>query len=240
MRRPRAACPRAHELERGVLRATGMRRLALGAIAAAILAGGFLACGSARMPAPPYVQHPTLALEPIPYPPPPARVEYVPPRPRPNAVWLDGEWAWQARRWAWKPGRWVVPPPNARFAPWVTVRNEAGALFFAEGAWRDAYGKVVPPPPPLAVGKPTFTLVVTAEGEDVPTSGAPPPEELRVDAGLTAVAVPDAAPPLDASSLLDARALPWDAATLELEPSDAASDAMPLPDADDSPTMEAP
>ena len=45
-------------------------------------AGAVLACGASRLPAPPYVGQPTEALQEVAYPPPPARVEYVPPAPQ--------------------------------------------------------------------------------------------------------------------------------------------------------------
>ncbi|HVJ94841.1 MAG TPA: hypothetical protein VM580_33890, partial [Labilithrix sp.] len=97
---------------------------------------------------PRYTSQPTTALRQVPYPPPPARVETVPPMPRPDALWVDGEWLWQARRWAWKQGRWVVPAPGARFAPWTTVRDAAGTLYFASGRWRDPWGQELPEPQP--------------------------------------------------------------------------------------------
>src|SRR5690242_2735513 len=89
---------------------------------ASLVAAAFVACGMRRLPAPPFTSQPTSALEAVPYPPPPALVEWVPPKPDGAAVWIDGEWMWQSGRWTWKRGRWVRPPPGARFAPWTTVR----------------------------------------------------------------------------------------------------------------------
>ena len=133
-----------------------------------VATAGALACGAPRLPAPPYTGHPTSALAEIPYPPPPARVETVPLRPRQTgAVWIDGEWTWQVRRWAWKPGRWVRPPPNARFAPWTTVRDRVGTLYLAGGAWRGPSGAEVPEPEPLAIGSPAPAAIVTPEGGEV-------------------------------------------------------------------------
>jgi hypothetical protein len=130
-----------------------MRLLAIaftGSVAVAATTA-LLACGS-RLPGPSYVQHPTEALVEVPYPPPPARVEYVPDRPSSDAVWLDGEWVWQGRRYSWKAGRWVKPPANASFAPWTTVRDSMGSLYLAEGTWRDRSGSEIAAPEPLASG----------------------------------------------------------------------------------------
>ncbi len=107
-----------------------------------------MACGS-RLPAPPTGPHPassTTYLD-IPYPPPPARVEIVPPPPRDaGAVWVDGEWAWQGKRWVWLGGGWVVPPPGAFFAPWLVYRLDNGRLLYAPGAWHAANGDRLPNP----------------------------------------------------------------------------------------------
>lgn len=166
--------------------------VALGAVAV-------FACGAPKLPAPPYVSQPTSALAEVPYPPPPARIEAVPRRPKSNAVWIDGEWIWQTRRWAWKPGRWIVPPTGARFAAWTTVRGRTGALYFASGRWRDASGAEVAEPEPLAIAGPAPAAVVTPEGESVvPGPNAP------VDAGTPPTPVPGSdagdAPELDAPS----------------------------------------
>ena len=132
-------------------------------------------CGSSQLPHPPYVSQTTEALVEVPYPPPPARAEFVPSAPRKDATWLDGEWIWRGRRWSWVRGRWVAPPPRARYAPWTTVRNSEGALFFAPGGWRDESGKPMEPPPPLAEGYDVPGKVTDMEGEkqDVPSVSAP-------------------------------------------------------------------
>lgn len=118
------------------------------------------------LPRPAYVEQTTDALAPVPYPPPPARVETIPPRPRSGAVWIDGEWVWQGRLFAWRRGRWVMPPAGARFAPWTTVRGEDGTIYLADGVWRDARNQVVPDPPALAVAKSTAGAVVDLEGNE--------------------------------------------------------------------------
>lgn len=159
------------------------------------LSGASGACGSS-LRAPPFVRQPTSALAPVPYPPPPARVERVPNAPTPTAVWVDGEWLWQGRRWAWKPGRWVAVPPGAAFAPWTTVRDATGTLYVAQGTWRDAQGNELPDPTPLAVGTPNLAQVVNPEGERLPPSPTASPS------ATPGVTVTDAATPYEDASLL--------------------------------------
>jgi hypothetical protein len=77
-------------------------------------------------------------------------MEVLPPRPE-GALWLDGQWSWQATRWHWEPGGWVAPPPaGTYFAPWAIARRSDGALLFAGARWRDADGRDVDAPPLLA------------------------------------------------------------------------------------------
>lgn len=146
-----------------------MRRLAVAVVSATAIAAAMLACGSGRMPAPRYVQQPTAALLPAEFPPPPARVEFVPKQPEDRGVvWIDGEWMWQGRRWAWKPGRWVIPPADAAYSPWTMTRDKTGNVLVAEGKWRDAEGRELPDPKPIAVGRASAGTVVNPEGEQVP------------------------------------------------------------------------
>jgi hypothetical protein len=108
----------------------------------------FTACGSS-LPLPITGPHPaqSTAYAEVPFPPPPAQVEIVPPRPKEaGAVWVDGEWAWQGRGWAWLPGGWVVPPPRSYFAPWLVYRLDDGRLLFAPGAWHAVTGERLPNP----------------------------------------------------------------------------------------------
>jgi hypothetical protein len=164
-----------------------MRPLAHGWAAATAIAGALVACGASRLPAPTYVEQPTEALSPVDYPPPPARVEFVPPTPNDTAVWIDGEWIWQGRRWAWKPGRWLRVPANASFSPWTAVRDETGVLYVAEGKWRDKQGHELPDPAPLAVGRTRGGAVISPGGEEVsPAPNVPPvsPPTTSSDAGV--------------------------------------------------------
>jgi hypothetical protein len=140
-----------------------------------------------RLPHPPYAGQPTSALETVGYPPPPARVEFVPPRPAPGAVWIDGEWAWQGRRWAWRIGRWVEPPPGARYSPWTVVRGDDGSTYYAAGAWRDARGAELAEPVALVAARANLSDVVDPEGE-LETTGRSirPARTSAVDAGTEA------------------------------------------------------
>ena len=124
-----------------------------------------VACGF-DLHRPRYQRQPTSALEPVPFAPPPARVEYVPNQPASNGVvWIDGEWEWKGRSWSWKRGRWVVPPsPDAQFSPWATVRGADGMLFIAQGTWRSPNGQAIPAPPAISYGKPTAGAIVDSEG----------------------------------------------------------------------------
>jgi hypothetical protein len=154
-----------------VLVAGAMRRLGLALALGVTIAGAVLACGSSRLPAPPYVGQPPEALQQVAFPPPPARVEYVPPAPKSDAVWIDGEWTWQGSRWAWKRGRWVVPPANAAYSPWTSNRDRMGILYVAEGKWRDKQLRELPDPEALAVGRTRGGAVTNPEGE--PVEGTP-------------------------------------------------------------------
>ncbi|WP_394836943.1 YXWGXW repeat-containing protein [Pendulispora rubella] len=127
-------------------------------------------CGYARLPHPTYIRQTSTELVEVPYPPPPARVEFVPAKPRDEAVWVDGEWTWHGRRWAWKRGRWVIPASGTAFSPRALVRNDAGTLFAAEGRWRDVRtGREVAAPSELAVGKASPGDVVDPEGDPTAT-----------------------------------------------------------------------
>ena len=121
---------------------------------------------AATTPHPPYMAQADGALVEVGRPPPPARVETVPPSPAAGAVWIDGEWSWTGRRWAWTYGRWVIPPSSATFARWRTARTSDGILLFAPGTWHDERGAQIAEPLPLAVG-------VAREGEVILPHGQP-------------------------------------------------------------------
>ena len=147
----------------------------------AILGWALAAC-SAKIPHPPQAAQPTSALVEVDYPPPPARVEFVPERPRSEAVWLNGEWTWTGRRWSWKPGGWVVVPPGAAYAHMIVVRRNDGRLFSAPGTWRDAEGNEVQAPEFIRASPSKSSAVVDPEGDPVPTGT----DLARGDAGADA------------------------------------------------------
>jgi hypothetical protein len=140
----------------------GQRHLVRSAVG--IVSGLAVACGG-TLPHPPLIAQPADALVLVDTLPPPARVEYVPPRPAVSgAVWIDGEWTLRRGSWAWKVGRWLVSPPGARYAPWACVRGSDGALYFVAGAFRDLNGKPVDEPGSLAVAKADAVAVVEPDG----------------------------------------------------------------------------
>jgi hypothetical protein len=124
-------------------------------------------CGTPSLPGPPLAAHVTADLVAIDAPPPPARVEEIPPRPRGvEAVWLDGEWVLRGSRFRWRRGRWAERVPGLAFAPWSVVRAEDGRLFMAPGKWIDAQGKTVDPPRTLVEAEASRALVVGGTGEE--------------------------------------------------------------------------
>jgi hypothetical protein len=141
-------------------------------LAVILLAAGLLvgyACGSS-IPTPTTRRHPTgTNYVEIPYPPPPARVEIIPPKPQEGAVWVDGEWSWQGKSWVWEPGGWVLPP-DGFFAPWEVLRLDNGKLLFVPGSWHGADGRALPKPPVLLLAQSSLGEVPTR-----PPATAPPP-----------------------------------------------------------------
>lgn len=102
-----------------------------------VVAGGAVSAGcGARLPVPPTGAH--IGDEPVivPYPPPPARPEIVPPVnvPGEGAVWVDGEWDWRGTRWVWQEGRWEIPPGSYYARP-VMIRLADGRLAWFRGSW---------------------------------------------------------------------------------------------------------
>lgn len=137
-----------------------------------------LGCGAGR-PRPGVVDQPQAAFVPVPHPPPPGRVEFVPDSPREGAVWVAGEWTYRFRRWSWVHGGWVLPPAGAAgHAPWTLKRDARGELWFAPGAWRDPRGGVVDAPEVLATGRARDRAVIEEDGTPQqvgPNAAAPPP-----------------------------------------------------------------
>ena len=90
------------------------------------------ACGARPIDAPHGV-HPTNDAVVVPYPPPPAKVEEVPPQPAAQCVWTDGFWEF-TDRWEWQAGEWVVPAAHCLLAP-VELRRQGGQLWHARPRW---------------------------------------------------------------------------------------------------------
>jgi hypothetical protein len=153
-------------------------RVSLARISVAAALVAHVACNG-RLPHPPYAAHPTSALGEVPFPPPPARVEEVPPRPTDDAVWLDGEWNWRGRAWSWLPGRWVRAPAESVYCPWTAVRDAAGRLFYAPGTWRNAKGEPIDDPAALARGRAASGVVFNARGEVERTGRTLDPDRAR-------------------------------------------------------------
>jgi hypothetical protein len=107
-----------------------------------------LACGS-TLPEPPTGPHPADEYVEVPYPPPAAAVEVVPPSPRSDAVWVDGQWIWRGRYYVWQRGGWLIPPAGAYFAPWSKFYTRDGTLYFADGTWRRTSDRARIARPPL-------------------------------------------------------------------------------------------
>jgi hypothetical protein len=140
--------------------------------------GATLAACASPVPHPSYTGHPTAALVEVDYPPPPARIEFVPDQPSKDAVWVNGEWWWMGHRWGWKSGGWVVPPEGLKYAKLTLVRRNDGRLFAAPGTWRDADGGEANAPDFIQTSSEKSSSVVDPEGDPAPTAA-----DLQDDAG---------------------------------------------------------
>jgi hypothetical protein len=125
---------------------------------------------SRTLPRPADAGHPSDEVVEVPFPPPPARVEFVPPPPRDADTWIDGEWDWNGRRWAWTYGGWVTAPPDAIFSRWKTRRLPDGTLLYTASTWRNASGKGIDAPKLLARARAREENVITPEGETEKTA----------------------------------------------------------------------
>jgi len=112
-----------------------------------LLALAQLACTSA-LPMPERVDPAEVSGVEVPSPPPAVRPELVPPRPAPEAAWVDGEWRFLQQRWAWVPGAWVVPPPGARLTRQQVRFGLDGKWRVWQASWIDGAGRPLPDPPP--------------------------------------------------------------------------------------------
>jgi hypothetical protein len=132
-------------------------------IRALVLVAAVTGCGRA-LPEPSTAEQPNSAYHAVPFPPPPARPEFVPEQPHPDAVWIDGEWRWRGVRWGWIYGRWVIPPDSALWSPWSWKRRRDGQLFVAPGTWRDGEGQALEHPEALRLAGADEGDVIEDEG----------------------------------------------------------------------------
>lgn len=103
-------------------------------------------CGGA-LPQPNAKAPPDESFEVVPYPPPSALVEIVPPAPRSDAVWVNGYWSWGGRFYVWERGGWVLPPVGTYVCPWSARYEDDGTLLYAKTTWHAANGRVIDAPP---------------------------------------------------------------------------------------------
>lgn len=111
---------------------------------AAVAALVLTACAGSlgNLPRPPLTQVATADYVAVPFAPRTPPVEFVPPSPARDAVWIDGSWEWGGSRYVWRYGSWMIPPREARYAPWTVVRRAVdGQLFFAPSDWKDQAGR---------------------------------------------------------------------------------------------------
>jgi hypothetical protein len=100
-------------------------RNVLGSFAFAVLAGGCVVSGSARV-------HPVAVVEVESEPPPPRYEEVVV---RPGFVYIQGRWNWEGGRWVWMGGRYERERVGYMYAPgrWEMRGNRH---IWVEGEWR--------------------------------------------------------------------------------------------------------
>ncbi|MFZ5893557.1 MAG: hypothetical protein ACOY0T_21020 [Myxococcota bacterium] len=122
----------------------------LATVSAWLLSAVCVACGGS-LPEPAKAQHPSEAFDEVPYPPPAALAETLPPRPnRSGLVWLEGDWVFRGSTYAWVRGGWTVAPPNARYAVSKVVYASDGRILFAPASWYDAQGQKLERVRPIA------------------------------------------------------------------------------------------
>ena len=104
------------------------------------------ACG-ATLPQPRFTAPPEEAFVSVPYPPPAALSELIPPQPKAaGVVFQDGAWVWRGNYYVWQRGGWVVPPSGAQLAVATLRYLPDGRANFAAPRWVDAKGQRVRPP----------------------------------------------------------------------------------------------
>lgn len=104
-----------------------------------------MACNKSALPLPISGPNEGTTLIVVPYPPPAARAEIIPPKPGNRVVWIDGSWTWDRRHWVWQRGRWEVPPKGAHYATAKIVPMPDGSLGWIVGGWQMANAQTVTP-----------------------------------------------------------------------------------------------
>ena len=134
--------------------------------------------------------------------PPAMLVEYPPPTPFPDAVWVGGYWVWQGN-WVWAHGHWVAPPRPSYAWVHPYYEHRDGVVIFIAGHWSPPGVAFVPPPPGLHLTVELAAPGVVAGVRPIGPNGCfvPPPPGSRpgfiVPAPIgTAPAVVTGAPPV--------------------------------------------
>ena len=79
-------------------------------------------------------QNPTVIEQPPA--PPPRPSEVISPQPAPEAVWIQGYWAYASRGYAWVPGHWEIPPPDRTHYVAAHWQREGNRFAFINGYWQ--------------------------------------------------------------------------------------------------------
>jgi hypothetical protein len=80
----------------------------------------------------------TVVVQNPPPPPPQPADAYMGPPPFPNAVWINGYWAWTGQGYQWAAGHWIQAPPGGYtiyVAPHWRYRPD-GTYVYIGGYWR--------------------------------------------------------------------------------------------------------
>jgi hypothetical protein len=106
-----------------------------------VLVTGLLCACAGGLQEIPRGEHPITGATPVAVdtPPPPARAETVPAKPKPDCLWVEGHWSRKGSNWAWSPGRWVRLTEPCYYAEslaiWIPTSDGHGALFYTPGEW---------------------------------------------------------------------------------------------------------
>ena len=58
-----------------------------------------------------------------------------PPRPRPEHIWVEGEWIWRGGRYEYVNGYWAPPRPGFHYVPGFWRHTRRGEVWIP-GGWR--------------------------------------------------------------------------------------------------------